>query len=101
MDGDAPHHPGRPLHEATPASLKACELELVVSVVGVDDTSLQPVHARHRYTDEAIVWGARHADVLSEDGPALVLDLRRFHELTPTSPTAEFPYPHPVGWPES
>jgi inward rectifier potassium channel len=103
-----PITPGSPLHGATPASLKACELELVVSVVGVDDTSLQPVHARHRYTDDSIVWGARHADVLSEEEGVLVLDLGRFHELTPTAPTAEFPYPAaaerpsaPTGWPES
>jgi inward rectifier potassium channel len=83
-----------PLHGKSPAALKAEEAELFVTVSGVDDTSLQPVHARHKYTDEAIVWGARHADVLSEaEGGVLVLDLRRFHELAPTAPTAEFPYP--------
>jgi inward rectifier potassium channel len=85
---------GSPLHQHTPESLKADEVELFVTVTGVDDTSLQPVHARRKYTDEAIVWGARHADVLSEgEGGVLVLDLRRFHELTPTQPTADFPYP--------
>jgi inward rectifier potassium channel len=83
-----------PLHGATPASLKADEVELFVTVSGVDDTSLQPVHARQKYTDEGIVWGARHADVLSEDAQGrLVLDLRRFHELTTTAPTPDFPYP--------
>ena len=83
-----------PLHGKTPESLKTEEIELFVTVSGVDDTSLQPVHARHKYLDEAIVWGARHADVLSEgeDG-VLVLDLRQFHELTPTVRTPEFPYP--------
>ncbi len=83
-----------PLHGHTPASLRAEEAEIFVTVSGVDDTSHQAVHARHKYTDEAIVWGARHADVLSEEeGGVLVLDLRRFHELTPTAPTADFPYP--------
>jgi inward rectifier potassium channel len=86
--------PSSPLHGQTPASLKAQEVELFVTVSGVDDTSLQPVHARHKYTDEAIVWGARHADVLSEDeGGILVLDLRKFHELTPTERMPDFPYP--------
>ena len=86
--------PASPLHGHTPASIKTDEVELFVTVSGTDDTSLQLVHARHKYTDEAIVWGARHADVLSEapDG-VLVLDLRRFHELTPTEKTEVFPYP--------
>ena len=89
-----PITPGSPFHGQTPASIKAAEVELFVTVIGIDDTSLQSVHARHKYTDEGIVWGARHADVLSEapDG-ILVLDLRKFHDLTPTLPTAEFPYP--------
>jgi inward rectifier potassium channel len=83
-----------PLHGASPASLKAEEVELFVTVSGVDDTSLQPVHARQKYTDQGIVWGARHADILSEDAEGrLVLDLRRFHELTLTAPTPDFPYP--------
>lgn len=84
-----------PLYRQTPESLKASEIELFVTVVGIDDTSHQPVHARHRYTDEAIVWGARHADVLSEDpeGEGLILDVKKFHDLVPTAPVDGFPYP--------
>jgi inward rectifier potassium channel len=86
--------PGSPLHGHTPETLHADEVELFITVSGIDDTSLQPVHARHKYTDEAIVWGARHADVLSEEeGGVLVLDLRRFHDVTPTARMADFPYP--------
>lgn len=83
-----------PLFGKSPALLKQEEIELFVTVVGTDDTSLQPVHARHKYTDEAIVWGARPADILSEEeGGVIVADLRKFHDLTPTLPTPEFPYP--------
>lgn len=86
--------PGSMLHGQTPASIKASEVELLVTLFGIDDTSLQPVHARHRYTDDQIIWGARHADILHEDASGqLVLDISKFHELTPTPPTAEFPYP--------
>jgi inward rectifier potassium channel len=89
-----PITPASLLFGQTPASLKAGEVEIFVTVSGVDDTSLQPVHARHKYTDEAIVWGARHADVLSEaEGGVLVLDLGKFHEITPTAQTPDFPYP--------
>ncbi len=85
---------GSPLHGATPESLKRDEVELMVTLVGTDDTSLQPVHARHQYTDAEIVWGARHADVLSEqDGGVLVLDIRKFHDVVPTAPIEGFPYP--------
>ncbi|MGZ3423116.1 MAG: ion channel [Polyangiales bacterium] len=82
------------LFGATPESLKKSEAELIVTLVGIDDTSLQPVHARHRYVDTEVLWGARQADILTEreDGK-LVLDIRRFHETVPTKPTEGFPYP--------
>ena len=67
-----------------------------MGVVGTDDTSLQPVHARRRYLVEEIVWGARHADVLSEDDHGnVILDVRRFHDIVPTVPIDGFPYPRP------
>ncbi len=86
--------PGSPLRGATPESMARDEVELLVTVSGTDDTSLQPVHARRTYEARDIVWGARYADVLSElpDGN-LVLDVRRFHDIEPTRPTEAFPYP--------
>jgi inward rectifier potassium channel len=71
-----------PLHETDGATLREREVELTVSVMGVDDTSAQPVHGRHVYGADQIVFNARYADVLSEtkDGD-LVLDVRRFHEV--------------------
>jgi inward rectifier potassium channel len=91
-----PIQPNSPLFGATPESVYKDEVELLVTVVGVDDTSMQPVHARHRYEHDEIVWGARHADILSEnpDGTLLV-DMNKFHELLPTDPTEGFPYPQP------
>jgi inward rectifier potassium channel len=84
-----------PLFGVTPEQLVAQETELQVLMVGLDDTSMQPVHALHQYLTHNIVWGARHADVLSEtpDG-AMVLDLRRFHDLEPTPATEAFPHSH-------
>ncbi len=65
----------------------------MVTRVGVDDTSDQPVHARTTYEHRAVIWGARHADVLSErpDGD-LVLDVSRFHHLVTSEATEHFPY---------
>jgi inward rectifier potassium channel len=83
-----------PLFGATPGTVRKDEIELLASVVGTDDTSLQQVHARRRYEEHDIIWGARHADILTEveDGH-LVLDVRRFHDIEPTKPVDGFPYP--------
>jgi inward rectifier potassium channel len=87
-----------PLFGATPDTLKRDEVELMVTVVGTDDTSLQPVHARQRYLDSEILWGARHADILSEDPQGRILvDVRNFHKVVPTLPTDTFPYPRAAG----
>jgi inward rectifier potassium channel len=83
-----------PLYGATPESCLRDEVELVVTVVGTDSTTLQPVHGRMRYVSPDLKWGARLADILTErpDG-RLELDVRRFHELVETEPTEGFPYP--------
>jgi inward rectifier potassium channel len=88
IDGDSP------LHGETPASMVEKEIELQVLVVGLDDASMQMVHGKHHYFTHDILWGQRLADVLSEvDGEHLVLDLGKFHDLVPTEPTPDFPYP--------
>jgi inward rectifier potassium channel len=96
IEGDSP------LVGATPESLAKEEVELVVTLVGTDDTSMQPVHARKRYVDADLLWGARHADILSEqDDGTIVLDVRRFHEVVPTEPVEGFPYKHTARHPPS
>jgi inward rectifier potassium channel len=82
-----------PLFGATPESAVKDELELVATVVGTDDTSLQPVHGRHQYLTDDIVWGARLADALNETaGGQIQLDVTKFHDLEPTQATDAFPY---------
>jgi inward rectifier potassium channel len=83
-----------PLFKATPESILRDEIEIIANLVGTDDTSLQPVHARKRYEEHEIVWGARHEDILTEaeDG-TVVLDIRRFHDIRATEPLDGFPYP--------
>jgi inward rectifier potassium channel len=83
-----------PLYGATPESLARDEVELMLTVVGIDETSAQNLHARHTYDAAQIRWGARHADMLSPrpDG-GLQLDMRAFHRVVPTAPTPTFPYP--------
>ena len=83
-----------PLYGQTPESIRTSEVEIQISVMGLDDTSYQPVHAQNAYNDTTIAWGARLADILSEDANGdVTLDLRKFHDIVPTRPEPGFPYP--------
>jgi len=75
-----------PLYGLTPEDLKKLEAEFWVSISGTDDTSLQLVHARHRYKHEEVLWAHRHADVLTErpDG-VLVMDVAKFNDVVPAT----------------
>jgi inward rectifier potassium channel len=72
-----------PLYGETAESLATKEAELMISIIGTDDLWMQNVHATHRYMHTEIVWGKRHSDVLSEEPNAVILDLRKFHDLEP------------------
>jgi len=62
-------------------------------VIGLDDTTMQVVHAVRQYEDKDIAWGARPADIVTFSPGVVTLDIARFHDTIPTLPTAEFPYP--------
>jgi inward rectifier potassium channel len=73
-----------PLSGASPSSLAAEGAELVVTVTGLDETTLQAIHARTSYLADEISWDRRFADVFTqtEDG-RLAIDYRRFHDTGP------------------
>jgi inward rectifier potassium channel len=75
-----------PLQGETAQSLAEKEIEIQILVVGIDDITMQPVHAQHRYYAKDVLFGHRMVDVLSETPEGhLVLDLRRFHDVEPLS----------------
>ncbi len=83
-----------PLYGATPETLVRDEVEFMLTIVGIDETSAQSIHARHTYGNECVRWGARPADMLAElDDGRLQLDVSEFHRIVPTKPTPTFPYP--------
>lgn len=83
-----------PLVGQSPESLAAAEAEMQIMVIGLDDVTMQLVHASHRYLASQVLWGARYADILSETPEGdLLLDLGKFHHTEPTAPTADFPFP--------
>jgi inward rectifier potassium channel len=73
--------PGSPLEGATTTTLGEDDVAIIVSVVGLDETSAQTIHARHVYAAEHIVWNARFADILSWQGRNRELSYDRFHEV--------------------
>lgn len=73
---------GSPLFGATEATLRAARAEIVVSLIGFEETFAQTVHARHAYAVDDLLWNARFVDIVSEgpDGRRRV-DYARFHEV--------------------
>lgn len=83
-----------PLHGLSPQDWEKDEIELLVNVVGTDDTLLQPVYGRARYLPNEVKWGARFTDILEElPNGKLRLDVRKFDDITKCEPTKDFPYP--------
>jgi len=73
-----------PLHGLDAAGLAKAELELHISLVGIDDITTQQIYLIHRYDDKSVKFGHRFADTLSAlaDG-TFVLDLRNFDRTVP------------------
>ena len=57
---------------------------IVVSLMGLDETLSQTVHARHYYSDEDIRLGARLSDIMVRlpDG-SFALDFAKFDDIEP------------------
>lgn len=73
-----------PLHGMTPERAAVEEIEILVTLTGLDDTTGQTTHGQRLYEPPALRFGHRFADVLSatEDG-AMLLDMTRFHDTVP------------------
>jgi inward rectifier potassium channel len=71
-----------PLFGLTLEQLQAREAELHIAMTGTDETTLQVVHGRRVWEANEIAFGARPADIISEVEGKVVIDLRRFHDVT-------------------
>jgi inward rectifier potassium channel len=73
-----------PLNGATPELLAQQEIEIVVTMTGLDETVSQTVHARHSFIASEILWNMRFVDVLSKrmDGHNSI-DYSHFHDVVP------------------
>ncbi len=73
-----------PMFGVTPEKLVEWEALIIVSLVGMDETSGQAVHARHAYGVSDVLWGRRFVDIIEvlPDGRR-VMHFERFHETQP------------------
>jgi len=73
-----------PLYGTRPEDLAAAEALLVLTISGLDDNSAQQLNARHTYPQDLIRWQHRYVDISSNaDDGRLILDYRKFHDVTP------------------
>jgi inward rectifier potassium channel len=73
-----------PLRGMTAELLARDDAQLIVTLLGMDGTSTQTIYARHEYNPEDVVYGKRHADMLTDlPRGRLQLDYARFHDLVP------------------
>jgi inward rectifier potassium channel len=66
------------------AGLAKAEVEIEVSVVGLDSVTVQTVHSNHLYNDKQIIFGHRFADTRSPlDNGDMLIDLSQFDTTVP------------------
>lgn len=73
-----------PLFGETAESLTEAEMDIVVTLTGLDETVSQVIHARHYYLAEEVLWNMRFVDIFhtKSDGRR-VIDYNRFHDVIP------------------
>jgi inward rectifier potassium channel len=70
-----------PLFGLTPQDMQAQDMEIIVTLNGVDETIADRIYARHAYWPDEIVWNERFVDVISIAPTGhRILDLTRFHD---------------------
>jgi inward rectifier potassium channel len=84
-----PITPESPFFGKTPDEIAKEEMEIIISMHGLDGTTSQTIHARHSYVVDEVKWNARFVDVFATlpDGRRAV-DYARFHEWLPLEKAA-------------
>jgi len=74
-----------PLCGETPESLAVSNVEILVSLTGIDETFAQTVHARKLYSVHDLRWNHRFADIISVTPHGQrIIDYNLFHDVIAT-----------------
>lgn len=76
--------PQSPLHGLTPEQAIELDLEIAVTLVGIDGTTSQTIHANHSYVAQDLRFSSRFADMLSDTpGGGFQVDYTKFDVVEP------------------
>ena len=79
-----------PLHGLTLEQMKASGVQLIGSLIGLDETFSQQVHSRHSYDPRDFVYDMRFADIIGIDGEGVrYVDYAHFDNLVPMGTKTE------------
>ncbi|NJM72467.1 MAG: ATP-sensitive inward rectifier potassium channel 10 [Scytonema sp. RU_4_4] len=79
-----PINESSPLYGVSPEEMLEDDMEVLVTLTGLDETVSQTIHARHSYVGEEILWNMRFVNILSKtpEGKRSI-DYSRFHDVIP------------------
>ncbi|NWF59248.1 MAG: ATP-sensitive inward rectifier potassium channel 10 [Fischerella sp.] len=73
-----------PLYGMTPEQMIEDDMEVVVTLTGIDETVSQAIHSRHSFIAGEIFWNMRFVDILSKtQNGRRSIDYSRFHDVIP------------------
>jgi inward rectifier potassium channel len=73
-----------PLYGTTEADFERNDCLLVLNISGLDDSSAQPLYARHVYSWHDVRWHHRYRDITSvSPNGRFLLDYTKFHDVVP------------------
>ncbi|MFO0595498.1 MAG: ion channel [Myxococcaceae bacterium] len=76
-----------PLWGLTQEGLAAQQAEIVLTLMGLDDTIMQTIHSRTSFLPAEVKFGHKFADVIGQVGGQRVLDYGRMHGTVPAKLT--------------
>ena len=76
-----------PLYGLTQEGLAAQQAEIVLTLMGLDDTIMQTIHSRTSFLPYEVEYGKKFADVIGQVGGRRILDYARLHDLLPAQLT--------------
>ncbi|MBE9185047.1 ATP-sensitive inward rectifier potassium channel 10 [Microcoleus sp. LEGE 07076] len=73
-----------PLYQLTALDLSEQQAEIIITLMGIDETVSQTINARHSFVASEIMWNMRFVDIIlrTPDG-GRVVDYTRFHDVKP------------------
>lgn len=73
-----------PLYGVNPERMIEEQMEIIVTLTGIDETVSQTIHSRHSFVAQEILWNMRFVDIMlkTRDGRRCI-DYSRFHDVEP------------------